>query len=91
MDALSLKAPVFGDLILKVAVAKFTRTLGTMLQSGVPILDALKVVARTAGNRVIETAVYRVADSISEGRSIAEPLEETGIFPEHGGADDQCR
>jgi type IV pilus assembly protein PilC len=52
-----------------------------MLQSGVPILDALKVVARTAGNRVIETAVYRVADSISEGRSIAEPLEETGIFP----------
>ncbi len=81
VDALSLKAPVFGELILKVAVAKFTRTLGTMLQSGVPILDALKVVARTAGNRVIETAVYRVADSISEGRSIAEPLEETGIFP----------
>jgi len=81
IDALSLKAPVFGELILKVAVAKFTRTLGTMLQSGVPILDALKVVARTAGNRVIETAVYRVADSISEGRSIAEPLEETGIFP----------
>ena len=81
IDALSLKAPVFGELILKVAVAKFTRTLGTMLQSGVPILDALKVVARTAGNRVIETAVFRVADSISEGRSIAEPLEETGIFP----------
>jgi type IV pilus assembly protein PilC len=81
IDALSLKAPVFGELILKVAVAKFTRTLGTMLQSGVPILDALKVVARTAGNRVIETAVYRVAESISEGRSIAEPLEETGVFP----------
>lgn len=81
LDALSLKLPVFGDLILKVAVAKFTRTLGTMLQSGVPILDALKVVGRTAGNRVIETAVFRVADSISEGRSIAEPLEETGIFP----------
>ncbi len=81
IDALSLKAPVFGPLILKVAVAKFTRTLGTMLQSGVPILEALKVVARTAGNRVIETAVFRVADSISEGRSIAEPLEETGIFP----------
>lgn len=81
VDALSLKAPVFGDLILKVAVAKFTRTLGTMLQSGVPILDALKVVGRTAGNRVIETAVFRVAESISEGRSIAEPLEETGVFP----------
>lgn len=81
LDALSLKFPVFGELILKVAVAKFTRTLGTMLQSGVPILEALKVVGRTAGNRVIETAVFRVADSISEGRSIAEPLEETGIFP----------
>lgn len=81
IDALSLKAPVFGELIMKVAVAKFTRTLGTMLQSGVPILEALKVVGRTAGNRVIETAVFRVADSISEGRSIAEPLEETGVFP----------
>ena len=81
IDALSLKAPVFGELIMKVAVAKFTRTLGTMLQSGVPILESLKVVARTAGNRVIETAVFRVAESISEGRSIAEPLEETGIFP----------
>lgn len=81
IDALSLKAPVFGDLILKVAVAKFTRTLGTMMQSGVPILDALKVVGRTAGNRVIETAVLRVAESISEGRTIAEPLEETGVFP----------
>jgi type IV pilus assembly protein PilC len=81
IDALSLKAPVFGDLLLKVAVAKFTRTLGTMMQSGVPILDALKVVGRTAGNRVIETAVFRVAESISEGRSIAEPLEETGVFP----------
>lgn len=81
IDALSLKAPVFGELILKVAVAKFTRTLGTMMQSGVPILEALRVVGRTAGNRVIETAVFRVADSISEGRSIAEPLEETGVFP----------
>jgi len=81
IDAMSLKAPVFGELILKVSVAKFTRTLGTMLQSGVPILEALNVVAKTAGNRTIETAVFRVADSISEGRSIAEPLEETGIFP----------
>lgn len=81
IDALSLKAPVFGDLILKVAVAKFSRTLGTMMQSGVPILDSLKVVGRTAGNRVIETAVFRVAESISEGRTIAEPLEETGVFP----------
>jgi len=81
VDAISLKLPVFGELLLKVAVAKFTRTLGTMLQSGVPILEALNVVAKTAGNRVIETAVFRISDSISEGRTIAEPLEETGIFP----------
>ncbi len=81
IDALMLKLPVFGELLLKVAVAKFTRTLSTMLQSGVPILEGLNVVAKTAGNRVIETAVFRVADAISEGRPIAEPLEETGIFP----------
>jgi type IV pilus assembly protein PilC len=81
IDAMLIKLPVFGELILKVAVAKFTRTLGTMLQSGVPILEALNVVGRTAGNKVIEIAVFRVADSISEGRAIAEPLEETGVFP----------
>jgi type IV pilus assembly protein PilC len=81
IDALLLELPVFGELIKKVAVAKFTRTLGTMLQSGVPILESLRVVGRTAGNKVIETAVFRVADAISEGRPIAEPLEETGVFP----------
>jgi len=81
MDAMFLKAPVVGDLIRKVSVAKFCRTLGTMLQSGVPILDALQVVARTAGNKVIEIAVFRVKDAIAEGRAIAEPLEETGVFP----------
>ncbi len=81
IDILLLKAPVFGPLIRKVAVAKFTRTLGTMLHSGVPILESLSVVGKTAGNKVIEQAVFRVADSITEGRSIAEPLEETGVFP----------
>ncbi len=81
VDALLLKAPVVGPLIKKVAVSKFTRTLSTMLQSGVPILDALQVVAKTAGNKVIEAAVFRVASSISEGRPIAEPLEESGVFP----------
>jgi len=81
MDAMFLKAPVVGDLIRKVAVAKFTRTLGTMLQSGVPILDSLQVVAKTAGNKVIERAVFRVADAVAEGRAIVEPLEETGVFP----------
>lgn len=81
LDTLLLNLPVFGPLVRKVAVAKFSRTLGTMLESGVPILEALNVVARTAGNKVIETAVFRVADSISEGRPIVEPLEETGVFP----------
>jgi len=81
IDALLLEVPVFGDLIRKVAVAKFTRTLGTMMQSGVPILEGLAVVGRTAGNKVIELAVIRTADAISEGRPIAEPLEETGVFP----------
>ncbi len=76
-----LRAPVFGILLRKVAVAKFTRTLSTMLQSGVPILEALQVVAKTAGNKVIEQAVFRVGDSIAEGRPIAEPLEECGVFP----------
>jgi type IV pilus assembly protein PilC len=81
IDNFLLHAPIFGVLLRKVAVAKFTRTLSTMLQSGVPILDALQVVAKTSGNKVIERAVFRVADSIAEGRPIAEPLEESGVFP----------
>ncbi len=81
IDALLLQAPVFGPLIRKVAVAKFTRTLSTMLESGVPILDALQVVAKTAGNKIIEQAIFHVANSIAEGRPIAEPLEESGVFP----------
>ena len=81
MDAFFLRAPIVGPLIRKVAVAKFTRTLSTMLQSGVPILEALQVVAKTSGNMVIERSVYRVSDAIAEGRPIAEPLEETGVFP----------
>lgn len=81
IDQALLHMPVVGMLIRKVAVAKFTRTLSTMLQSGVPILEALQVVAKTAGNKIIERAVFRVADSIAEGRPIAEPLEESGVFP----------
>jgi type IV pilus assembly protein PilC len=81
VDAMLLELPVFGDLLRKVAVAKFSRTLGTMLKSGVPILESLSVVAKTSGNKVIETAIFRTADAISEGRPIAEPLEETGVFP----------
>ncbi len=81
IDSFVLKAPVVGQLTRKVAVSKFTRTLSTMLQSGVPILDALQVVARTSGNKVVERAVLRVSASIAEGRPIAEPLEESGVFP----------
>lgn len=80
-DTLFLRSPVFGALIRKVAVARFTRTLGTMLSSGVPILDGLDVVAATAGNTVIEKAIRTARLSISEGRSVAEPLAETGVFP----------
>jgi type IV pilus assembly protein PilC len=81
IDALALKAPVFGILIRKVAVAKFTRTLGTMISSGVPILDGLEIVAKTAGNTTVEKAIYGVKQSISEGKTIAEPLEKSGVFP----------
>lgn len=80
-DRAMLHSPVFGILLRKVAVAKFTRTLSTMLSAGVPILEALQVVARTSGNKIIEEAVIRVGDSIAEGRPIAEPLEESGVFP----------
>ena len=81
MDNLYLKLPVAGDLIRKASVAKFTRTLGTMLSSGVPILDGLDIVAKTAGNKTVEKAIYNVAQSISEGKTIAEPLEQSGVFP----------
>jgi type IV pilus assembly protein PilC len=80
-DKLFLKLPVFGPLIRKAAVAKFTRTLGTMLQSGVSILEALDIVAKTSGNVIIEQSVYKARDSIKEGRNIADPLEETKVFP----------
>lgn len=81
VDELALKAPVFGVLIRKVAVAKFTRTLGTMVSSGVPILDGLDIVAKTAGNRTIEKAIVKVRQSISEGNTIADPLTKSGVFP----------
>jgi len=80
-DALFLKAPVFGSLLRKVAVARFTRTLGTMISSGVPILDGLDIVSKTAGNVIIEEALNDVRSAIAEGRTIAEPLAESGVFP----------
>jgi len=79
---LMLQAPVMGDVLRKIAVARFTRTLGTLLQSGVPILDALDICARTAGNVVIEEGIELVRHRISEGKNIAEPLMEAGVFPD---------
>jgi type IV pilus assembly protein PilC len=81
LDDLFLKLPIMGDLIRKVSVAKFTRTLGTMMSSGVPILDGLEIVAKTAGNKTVEKAIYKVRLSISEGKTIAEPMEKSGVFP----------
>ncbi|MBN9683143.1 MULTISPECIES: type II secretion system F family protein [unclassified Corallococcus] len=80
-DKVFLKMPLFGDVLRKVAVARFTRTLGTMISSGVPILDALDVTAKTAGNRTVEEAIYYVRGKIAEGKNIAGPLLETKVFP----------
>jgi type IV pilus assembly protein PilC len=81
IDRLALKAPIVGPLIRKVSVAKFTRTLGTMVSSGVPIMDGLEIVAKTAGNKIIEEAIYGVRQAISEGKTMAEPLAACGVFP----------
>ncbi len=81
MDNLFLKLPIFGILIRKVAVAKFTRTMGTMMSSGVPILDGLDIVAKTAGNTTVERAIYHVRSGITEGRTMADPLSESDVFP----------
>jgi type IV pilus assembly protein PilC len=81
VDALVLKSPVFGSLMKKVAVSKFSRTLSTMMSSGVPIMEGLGIVSKTAGNKIIEIALMKTRQSISEGKTIAEPLMETDIFP----------
>ena len=81
VDRTVLRLPVFGDLLRKVAVAKFTRTMGTMLASGVAILEALDIVGKTAGNKTIEEAIMKTRTGISEGRTMADPLTESGVFP----------
>jgi len=80
-DRFIIQTPVFGPLIRKVAVARFTRTLGTMMSSGVPILDALEVVAKSAGNAMVEKAIRYTKEKISEGKTIVQPLAETQVFP----------
>jgi len=81
IDRLLLRMPVLGDLIRKIAVARFARTLGTMVSSGVPILESMDIVAKSAGNKIIEEAVVRARASISEGKTIADPLAESKVFP----------
>ena len=81
MDSMFLRLPVVGILIRKVAVAKFTRTSSTMISSGVSILEALDIVAKTSGNKIVEFAINDVKIGISEGRSMADPLLESGVFP----------
>jgi type IV pilus assembly protein PilC len=73
--------PIFGVLIRKVAVARFTRTLGTLVQSGVPILEGLRITAATAGNKVVEKAVLQCRASVTEGKTLTEPLKASGVFP----------
>ena len=80
-DAIFLKLPLFGALLRKVAVARFSRTFSTMLSSGVPILDALDICAKTSGNKVIEAGLQKVRAAIAEGKTIAEPLKAVGVFP----------
>ncbi len=81
IDTLMLKLPVAGDLIRKIAVAQFTRTFGTLLQSGVPIMEGLDIVARIAGNKIVEQAILDARSSVGEGKTLSEPLGKTGVFP----------
>ncbi len=80
-DAMLLKLPILGNLLRKIAVARFTRTLGTLITSGVPILEGLAITARTSGNAVLEEALMKVRKAIEEGRTIVDPLRECGVFP----------
>jgi type IV pilus assembly protein PilC len=81
VDGLLLKAPIIGPLLRKIAVARFTRTMATLIASGVPILDCLEITSSTAGNAIVEEAIMKVKRSIEEGRTIVEPLKESGVFP----------
>ena len=81
IDGLLLKVPVVGDVLRKIAVARFTRTLGTLISSGVPILEGLDITARTSGNAVVEKAIAETRKAVEAGRSLVDPLKETDVFP----------
>ena len=91
IDRIMLALPILGDLQRKAAVARFTRTLGTLVSSGVSILEGLEITAKTAGNRVIHDAVMNSRASIAGGETIAGPLKESGRVPADGGSNDQRR
>jgi type IV pilus assembly protein PilC len=80
-DKMMLHLPVLGQLLRKIAVGRFTRTLGTLITSGVPILEGLSITAKTSGNAVLEEALMKVRKAIEEGRTIIDPLKECGVFP----------
>jgi type IV pilus assembly protein PilC len=81
IDTLILKVPILGSVMRKIGVARFTRTLGTLISSGVPMLEAMNITARTSGNAVLEKAILEVRSAVEEGRTIVDPLGETGVFP----------
>jgi type IV pilus assembly protein PilC len=81
IDGLLLKAPILGSVLRKIAVARFCRTLGTLLSAGVPVLESLDITARTSGNAVLERAILEVRKQVEEGKSLAEPLKSTNQFP----------
>jgi type IV pilus assembly protein PilC len=81
IDGSLLKLPVIGPILRKIAVARFTRTLGTLITSGVPILEGLTITARTSGNAVLEQSLMKVRKAVEEGRTIVDPLKESGVFP----------
>jgi type IV pilus assembly protein PilC len=81
LDRIALRLPVFGDLISKTSISRFSRTLGTLISSGVPILQALNITRETAGNTVVANAIAKIHDSVKEGESVVEPMESSGVFP----------
>jgi type IV pilus assembly protein PilC len=81
IDRLAFKLPVFGDLLSKTAISRFSRTLGTLISSGVPILQALNITRETAGNHVLASAIGKIHDSVKEGESVVGPMEASGVFP----------